>query len=50
MSLDALPWGLVIIGGPLLLAVALVWARMRAGKQNRRIDPGRGGDDPAKGM
>ena len=49
MSFDTLPWGLVIIGGPLLLVLALAWARIRAGKRNRDVDP-RPGDDPAKGM
>ena len=50
MTFDTLPWGLVIIGGPLLLIGALAWARIRAGKRNQDIDPGRSGDDPAKGM
>ena len=50
MSFETLPWGLVIIGGPLLLVIALAWARIRAGKRNDDIDPGRSSDDPSKGM
>jgi len=43
-------WGLVIIGGPLILVTALVWARLRTGSKNRQDDPGTPADDPSKGM
>lgn len=50
MDLMALPWLLVVIGGPLLLGLALIWARAQASKRDRQIDPNTPADDPAKGM
>ncbi len=44
------PWALVIIGGPILLALALIWGRLRVAKRDRQVDPNTPGDDPAKGM
>lgn len=43
-------WAFVIIGGPILLGVAALWARSRAAKRNARIDPRTPGDDPSKGL
>ncbi len=43
-------WGLAIIGGPLVLVAALVWAKLRTGPKDRRDDPGTPADDPSKGM
>jgi hypothetical protein len=43
-------WFIVVVGGPIVLAVALIWARARTAKVDRRIDPNTPGDDPAKGM
>jgi len=43
-------WGFVVIGGPLLLLLAALWARSRTAKRNDRIDPETHGDDPSKGM
>ena len=43
-------WGFVIIGGPVLLLLAFIWARTRSGKMNERIDPHRSMSDPSKGM
>lgn len=43
-------WGCVIIGGPVLLGAALVWAKLRAGKANKNMDPSTPSDDPSKGM
>lgn len=48
--MEAFPWGIVIVGGPLLLLVGLVWARMRSGKASDRADPHTPSDDPSKGM
>jgi len=47
---EAVLWGLVIIGGPLLLFLALNWAKFKSAKANREIDPARSGSDPSKGM
>ena len=43
-------WAFVIIGGPVLLGVAALWARSRAAKRNARIDPRTSGDDSSKGL
>lgn len=43
-------WGFAIIGGPLLLVAALVWAKVRTGSKNRQDDLGTPPDDPSKGM
>lgn len=43
-------WGIVIIGGPILLFAVLMWAKMRTGPKTRRDDPLTPSDDPAKGM
>ena len=48
--LDALPWGLVIIGGPIALGLALAWAKMRNRKATNAMDPNTPSDDPSKGM
>jgi hypothetical protein len=47
---QTLPWALVIVGGPLILLLALAWARLRTRGADRRIDPGTPSDDPSKGM
>ena len=43
-------WAFVIIGGPLLLALAFVFGRSRSRKADQREDPTTPSDDPAKGM
>lgn len=43
-------WAFVIIGGPILLGLAALWARGRAAKRNSTTDPGTPADDPAKGL
>ena len=48
--MEAAPWGLVLVGGPLILLLALLWARMRSGKSARRSDPDTPPDDPSKGI
>ena len=48
--MEAFPWGIVIVGGPLLLFIALIWAKMRSGKASRQADPSTPSDDPSKGM
>ena len=47
---EAWPWGVVIIGGPILLFAALAWARFRTAGKTRDEDPGTPSDDPSKGM
>lgn len=46
---EAWPWGLVIIGGPILLGVVLAWVKLRSAKAPD-TDPGTPSDDPSKGM
>lgn len=48
--MEAFPWGIVIVGGPLLLALALLWARMRSGRTSDRADRETPSDDPSHGM
>ncbi len=43
-------WAFVIIGGPILLGLAALWARARAAKRNSTRDPGTPGDDPSRGL
>lgn len=43
-------WAMMIIGGPILLFAALMWAKLRTGAKTRRDDPRTPSDDPAKGM
>ncbi|WP_396595102.1 hypothetical protein [Brevundimonas sp. R86498] len=47
---DAWPWALVVIGGPLILGIALAWGKLRSGKAMRRRDPDTPSDDPSRGM
>lgn len=48
--MEAFPWGLVIVGGPILLFAVAFWAWMRSRKADSRIDPNTPSDDPSKGM
>lgn len=43
-------WAFAVIGGPVLLFAALVFARMRSGKAARRDDPRGESDDPSRGL
>ena len=43
-------WGFALIGGPLLLFLALLWARMRASKREGQVDHVRSKSDPSYGM
>lgn len=47
---DAWPWGLVIIGGPIVIGLVLFWAQARSRKAEAEIDPDTPADDPSKGM
>jgi len=48
--METFPWGFVIIGGPILLGLAIAWAYFRSAKRDAKIDPNTPGDDPSKGM
>lgn len=48
--METFPWGFVIIGGPILLGLAIAWAYFRSAKRDRQIDPNTPADDPSKGM
>jgi hypothetical protein len=48
--MEAFPWGVAIIGGPILLGAVLVWGMMRSRKASDRADPNTPSDDPSKGM
>lgn len=49
-SNSAALWGLVIIGGPLTLLAAIIWAKLRTRRVTRVEDPETPSDDPSKGM
>lgn len=49
-SLQNSPWLIVVALGPLLLLVLFIWARIRTGRRNDRLDPDTPADDPSKGM
>lgn len=46
--METFPWVFVLIGGPLLLLAAFIWAYARSARQDNRIDPDTPGDDPSK--
>lgn len=48
--MEAFPWGLVIVGGPILLFAVFMWAWLRSRKADDQIDPDVPSDDPSKGM
>ena len=43
-------WGVVIIGGPVLLAGAIAWAKLRSAPKTQADDPDTPADDASKGM
>jgi len=43
-------WAFIIIGGPVVLAGALAWAKFRSAPRTRADDPATASDDPSKGM
>jgi uncharacterized membrane protein len=43
-------WGLVIVGGPALLLVAIIVNKLRTRGVSRAIDPTTPSDDPSKGI
>jgi hypothetical protein len=47
---EAVPWGIVVIAGPLALALALGWALRRNARRDRTEDPRTPADDPSKGL
>lgn len=49
-SLQNSPWLAVVVLGPLALLAAFIWARLRTGRMNDRLDPDTPSDDPSKGM
>ena len=49
-SLQNSPWLVVVALGPLALLIVFIWARVRTGKRNDRLDPNTPSDDPSKGM
>lgn len=43
-------WAAVVVGGPVILLAALVWAKLRTRSKTRDEDPDTPSDDPSKGM
>lgn len=46
----AIPWSMVVVGGPIILGLILAFVAWRNAQRNRRVDPTTPGDDPSKGM
>ncbi len=43
-------WLFVVLGGAVLLGLALMWGQIRSRKHDDEVDPNTPGDDPSKGM
>jgi hypothetical protein len=43
-------WLIVVVGGPILLGLAMLWGRTQSNKRDRQVDPNTPADDPARGM
>lgn len=43
-------WLFVVIGGPVLLGLALAWGKFQAGRRANKTDPRTPVDDPSRGM
>lgn len=43
-------WSIAVVGGPILLGLALLWAFLQSRKRERQIDPLRSASDPSLGM
>jgi hypothetical protein len=48
--MEAFPWALVTVGGPILLFAVAIWAWLRSRKADDQLDPDTPSDDPSKGM
>ena len=49
-AFTAWPWAIAVIGGPILLGLALVWGRSRSGKAAARAAPDPASAAPAPGL
>jgi len=49
-TLSAIPWAWVVVGGPVLLGLALAWAMFRNRRPEKKSDPDTPADDPSRGM
>lgn len=47
---NAAVWGLIVVGGPIMLVGAIIWAKLRNRGATKAMDPGTPSDDPSKGM
>jgi hypothetical protein len=47
---EAWPWALIVIGGPVILGLAMAWSKLRNRRVSNAVDPNTPSDDPSKGM
>ncbi|WP_162998192.1 hypothetical protein [Brevundimonas lutea] len=43
-------WLFVVLGGAILLGLALAWGQRQSRKRDDEVDPDTPGDDPSKGL
>ncbi len=48
--MDSFPWLFVVLGGAILLGIALAWGQFQSRKRDDQVDPHTPGDDPSKGL
>ena len=48
--MDGEIWSIAVVGGPILLGLALLWGYLQSRKREKEIDPLRSSDDPSQGM
>ena len=49
-TMDSFPWLFVVLGGAILLGIALAWGQFQSRKRDDQVDPNTPGDDPSKGL
>ncbi|MFN3780394.1 MAG: hypothetical protein ACK4SI_15515 [Brevundimonas aurantiaca] len=48
--METFPWGFVVIGGPVILGLAIAWGYFRSARRDAQTDAETPADDPSKGM
>jgi hypothetical protein len=43
-------WSIAVVGGPIILGLALLWGFLQTRRREREVDHRRAGDDPSFGM
>lgn len=48
--MEASPWLFVVLGGAILLGLALAYGQIQSRKRDTQVDPNTPDDDPSKGL